>query len=144
MKKVLFLCSGNYYRSRIAEEYFNYLSTINNSDYTAYSKALRQDLGNTGNVGFIAKEAIEILEAINVEIKSKQRMPESVNYSDFEQADIVIAMDETEHKPMMEKFFPLYKNKVVYFNVGDVHVEPIYVAVVKLIKTLDKFILDLV
>ena len=44
MESILFLCTGNYYRSRLAEEYFNHLAAAKQLSTKAYSRAIRQDL----------------------------------------------------------------------------------------------------
>ena len=42
MKKILFLCTGNYYRSRLAEELFNHLAIKNDLPWRAWSEGLGQ------------------------------------------------------------------------------------------------------
>ncbi len=50
MKKILFLCTGNYYRSRFAEKLFNNLATQKNLDWEADSRGLAIERG-VNNVG---------------------------------------------------------------------------------------------
>jgi len=38
MKKILFLCTGNYYRSRYAEEIFNHLAKREDLPWRAFSR----------------------------------------------------------------------------------------------------------
>ncbi len=45
MPTILFLCTGNYYRSRFAEELFNHLAKQHGLDWTATSRALAIELG---------------------------------------------------------------------------------------------------
>ncbi|MCE2593232.1 low molecular weight phosphatase family protein [Motilimonas cestriensis] len=137
MKKVLFLCTGNYYRSRMAEEYFNHLCQEANLDYHADSRGISQSLEGNGNVGNIAHEVVEILKAIAVTCHSQNRKPISVSPQDFVEYDHIIALDRTEHLPMLNENFAAFADRVHYLNVGDVHVEPVYVAVVKLVKQID-------
>ncbi|HVJ67318.1 MAG TPA: hypothetical protein VM510_05000, partial [Caulifigura sp.] len=40
LKRVLFLCTGNYYRSRFSEELFNSLAKQHNLDWSADSAGL--------------------------------------------------------------------------------------------------------
>ncbi len=53
MKKILFLCTGNYYRSRFAEQLFNHLAIKRGLDWEANSRALALEKG-TKNVGAIS------------------------------------------------------------------------------------------
>ena len=57
MKVVLFLCTGNYYRSRFAEELFDYLAPANCAGWVAASRGIAVDLGNN-NVGPIAAQTV--------------------------------------------------------------------------------------
>ena len=49
MSTVLFLCSANYYRSRFAEHFFNWLAEINGMPWRADSRGLM--VGGWGNIG---------------------------------------------------------------------------------------------
>ena len=57
MKTVLFLCTGNYYRSRFAEELFNHQAERADLDWIAQSRGLALERGallavrSGGNVG---------------------------------------------------------------------------------------------
>ncbi|MSR59513.1 MAG: low molecular weight phosphatase family protein, partial [Planctomycetaceae bacterium] len=48
MPTVLFLCTGNYYRSRFAEVYFNWLAAQRGSVWRADSFGLALDPNNPG------------------------------------------------------------------------------------------------
>ena len=45
MNKILFLCTGNYYRSRFAEHLFNWLATKQGLDWQADSRGLALERG---------------------------------------------------------------------------------------------------
>jgi protein-tyrosine-phosphatase len=61
MKVVLFLCTGNYYRSRFAEETFNFLAPVECPGWTAVSRGIALDLG-INNVGPIAGSTAQALQ----------------------------------------------------------------------------------
>jgi protein-tyrosine-phosphatase len=61
MKTLLFLCTGNYYRSRLAEELFNHLAPHAGLRWIAQSRALAIERG-IGNVGSLAPFVIRVLE----------------------------------------------------------------------------------
>ena len=41
---------------------------------------------------------------------------------DFEQAGLVIAFDEQEHRSYMEKWFSDWADRIEYWQVGDLHI----------------------
>ena len=61
MKTVLFLCTGNYYRSRFAEELFNHRAEHAGLDWIAQSRGLAIERG-VNNVGPISPFALEGLK----------------------------------------------------------------------------------
>lgn len=144
MKNVLFLCTGNYYRSRLAHEYFNYCCSQQQLPYRADSRALSQDLENNSNVGNLANEVVQILTGLGIVCESQHRPPLSVTANDFATAELVFALDKDEHQSMVESDYLAVKDRIHYLNVGDVHIEPVYVAVPKLIKQVDHLISTLI
>lgn len=148
MKHVLFLCSGNYYRSRFAEEYFNHLTTnatainatainatainataINataTSDtvtWRALSRGLKVD-GANGNVGPMSPLALAALRAQGITPAEPLRMPSQVTANELAQAALVIALKETEHRPLLAAHFPGWEDRVVYWTMHDLDVSP--------------------
>ena len=123
MKKLLFVCTGNYYRSRTAEELFNFLIQEKSLPHLAYSKGLREDMSKSPNVGPMSRFAKAFLQKLDVPIKGIDRMPQSLLEEDFETYDIIICMDEVEHRPMMQERFSAYENEVEYWEVRDVQFE---------------------
>jgi protein-tyrosine phosphatase len=53
MRTILFLCTGNYYRSRFAEQYFNHLARQVSLPWLAVSRGLATERG-VNNVGPIS------------------------------------------------------------------------------------------
>ena len=116
MKQVLFLCSGNYYRSRFAEHLFNWLAARWDLPWWADSRGLR--VGKTGNIGPISHCAIKGLDVRGIPINS-ERLPIQLDLSDLARSDLVIAVKEAEHRPMLQELFPLWANIVEYWQVDD-------------------------
>lgn len=56
---ILFICTGNYYRSRYAEIYFNHLVSKIDLDWRAFSRGLEASAGR--NEGAISKFALKRL-----------------------------------------------------------------------------------
>ncbi|HBH24865.1 MAG TPA: low molecular weight phosphatase family protein [Cytophagales bacterium] len=120
-KKVLFLCTGNYYRSRFAEIVLNHFSTLSNSEWRALSRGLKAN--NPANVGKISPHTLVELNKLNIPIPYLLDIPRKVSQKEFEGADKIIALKEEEHKPIIEKNFEKWAKKVEYWDIDDVDVE---------------------
>jgi protein-tyrosine phosphatase len=117
-KKILFLCTGNYYRSRYAEIYFNWVVLRNTLDWRAFSCALALEKGS-GNVGPISPYARAGLKKQGIPLHEPVRFPVQVQEKDLSEADIIIALKEEEHRPLMQQRFPAWEDKVEYWHVRD-------------------------
>lgn len=125
MNTVLFLCTGNYYRSRMAEELFNFWAELANIPWEAYSAGLREDMSKSPNEGPISKHAVRMLASDGYPISSSDRYPRSVSEEELDANDIIICMHRTEHEPMLHKRFPEYDGTTMYWEVPDVqYVDP--------------------
>lgn len=116
----LFLCTGNYYRSRFAEAYFNHLAVRRSLTCRAESRGLRVDVEQKHNVGPISVNAAEALDRLGVTLGPNPRMPRDLTAADLESAQVVIALKEAEHRPMMAERFPAWEARAVYWHVDDV------------------------
>ena len=121
MPKLLFLCTANYYRSRFAEMLFNHLVARHQLNWIADSRGIATNLG-ADNTDVISEHTINGLRSRGVDIGNNPRSPIQVQTQDFEQADMVIALDEQEHRPYMEKWFPDWADRIEYWQVGDLHI----------------------
>ena len=48
------------------------------------------------------------------------RNPRSCSLTDFAEAQVVVALKEAEHRPLIERRFPEVANRVIYWHVDDV------------------------
>ncbi|MBD2364733.1 low molecular weight phosphatase family protein [Anabaena minutissima FACHB-250] len=119
MNKILFLCTGNYYRSRFAENLFNWLATKQGLDWQADSRGLALERG-VNNVGAISKYAAEALSVRLVKLPDDERFPLAASEQDFQLATRVIALDELEHRPLMNERFPHWAGVIDYWLVHDI------------------------
>jgi len=122
-RKILFLCTGNYYRSRFAEHFFNALAKQQAIDWQADSRGLAIELG-TGNVGAISPYAVQYLSEQDIVIPKNERRPCGVTPDDFMRANKVIALDVDEHRPLMLERFPQWAEQIEYWAVPDLHITP--------------------
>lgn len=116
---VLFLCTGNYYRSRFAEILFNEQAAREHLDAQATSRGVALERGED-NVGPISAHTLKELRKLGIRDKSMERFPQQVRGSDFEQARLIIALDETEHRALIEERHPNWASRIEYWNVADV------------------------
>ncbi len=117
-KTVLFLCTGNYYRSRFAEILFNSVAGKMGLPWKASSRGL--DLKDGVNVGPIADSVIEFVETMRLRAADAiTRFPVQVVIDDFENADYIVALKEDEHLPMLHERFSAWTEKVEFWNVDD-------------------------
>jgi protein-tyrosine phosphatase len=121
MKTVLFLCTGNYYRSRFAEELFNHQAKRAELNWTAQSRGLALERG-IDNVGPISAFAARALRSRQVAIGGIHRLPQSCTVSDLQRADLIIALDEDEHRSLLAERFPPWENRVEYWRVPDIEI----------------------
>lgn len=116
-KKVLFLCTGNYYRSRFAEELFNDLARRADLNWVADSRALNITAGR--NVGPMSPYAMEALRQRGIELPPTLRFPVQVCDDDLAASALIIALKELEHRPLVESLHPRWARQVEYWHVHD-------------------------
>lgn len=117
--KVLFLCTGNYYRSRYAEEVFNHLASLEQLDWTSLSRGLAEEL-SPENVGPMSSFALEALQARGIAPQGSSRDPILCTAADFSKARLVVALKEAEHRRMIESRFRRAAKNIVYWDVDDI------------------------
>jgi protein-tyrosine phosphatase len=56
---------------------------------------------------------------------SAGRLPQQCTIADLETADDIVALNESEHRPLMLERFPKWQDRAHYWDIGDVEfVEP--------------------
>src|SRR6516164_7564540 len=99
---MLFLRTGNYYRSRFAEVLFNHLAGGRGLDWQAISRGLEL---HVSNVGPISKDALAGLAVRGIAIEEEVRHPLAVSEDDLASADHIVAVNRAEHLPVLERKF---------------------------------------
>jgi len=126
-KRVLFICSGNYYRSRLAEILFNHEAIAAGLPWESTSRGLlkaRELKGVSGHTAAYLKEADL------AHLATEPRDPLPIDVEDLTDADLIIAMCREEHQPMIEqKFLSLAKalhkaGRIRFWNVYDIPGRP--------------------
>jgi protein-tyrosine phosphatase len=127
MRTVLFLCTGNYYRSRFAEELFNARAAKARLEWRAESRALAIERGKD-NVGPISPLVRSALAELGLVAAGADRLPASCTPSDFESAGLIVALSDAEHRPLMMERYADWHARTEFWNVEDVGVTPSRVA----------------
>lgn len=109
--KILFVCTGNSFRSPVAE---------------ALLKKLRGDLevysAGTYPASMIARNARRLLERENAS-KNLKTTPEGIEQKDMEEYDLIVAMKE-EHRDYLLKEYPQLIEKILVWNIDDPYLLP--------------------
>ena len=123
--RILFLCTGNYYRSRLAEELFRYHAREADFEIECDSAGLGK-IPNPSNPGTIGIAALEYLQKQGIRSLSLARHPKQWTPSDIQTADIIVCMNEREHKVMLESQARPFLNHrhIVYWSIPDVEEDP--------------------
>jgi len=116
MKTVLFLCTGNYYRSRYAEILFNWQAQERNLIWKADSRGLEPDPLNPGPM---SRDTMAALRNLAIPFDAHLRLPLRVTDSDFQAAHHIVAVKEAEHRPMIERSFRQWIERVEFWHVHD-------------------------
>lgn len=116
MNTLLFLYTGNYYRSRFAELYFRHLTAQVGLPWQVESRGLRL---HPGNEGPISTHTIQECQRLGI-LTAPLRLPLELAERDLAEATVTIAVKETEHRPLMRMKFPSWEDRIEYWEIHDV------------------------
>jgi protein-tyrosine phosphatase len=116
---VLFLCTGNYYRSRFAEILFNVRAAELNLPWLAISRGLQVERGKQWNVGPISQHTLRGLARRGIPVPDPLNMPQQATLDELQTAAQVIALNEPEHRPMLTELHPEVAPSTIYWTVCD-------------------------
>lgn len=112
---LLFLCTGNYYRSRYAELLFN-ASKPATLNWRAISRGFDPSPFNPGP---IAATSLERLVSRGYAKPAEASYPMRLTEADLVNAQRIIALDAHEHPPYVRSWFPAWESKIAYWHVPD-------------------------
>lgn len=135
-KSVLFVCTGNFYRSRFSEIYFRNLCENFNLNIEVFSVGF--EVYKMSNKGPISKYTAEYLQELGIDF-IKDRFPIQLEKEHFHHYDRIIAMDEKEHKPMSQIYFPEFSDRLEYWRFEDIQFIDPYTVLPKLKARIDIF-----
>ena len=115
VKDLLFICSGNYYRSRFAEAVFNHAAAKHGLPWRAFSRGLATWLVE-GDLSPWTEAALQ-QRGIDRTLTGPTRVP--LAEADLQRAAMAVALKEAEHRPLMQQKFPAWENRIVYWAIHD-------------------------
>jgi protein-tyrosine phosphatase len=113
--RILFICTGNYYRSRFAEAVFNHHAELQQIPWTAFSRGLAVHLAE----GCLSPLTLDALGERKIELRHTGTDRQRLSETDLLHSDRRIALDRTEHFVMMREQFPSWTDKIEYWDVPD-------------------------
>jgi len=138
-QSVLFLCTGNFYRSRYAEAWFNFLAPRHGLYWRAESRGFRPHLEEAT----LSPHAETRLASQSVPRLLTRNAPERLVEADLAEATLVVALYEAEHRPMVRERFPHWIERVRYWNVPDIDETTPPIALAKVEAEVEALILQL-
>lgn len=118
-QNLLFLCTGNYFRSRFAEILFNHHARRMGLDWTAESRGIAVELGGA-NIGPISAHTLRGLILRDIPLDWAPRFPLPLLEADLRDARHVVAVKEAEHRPLLDSKFPGWAGRVEFWRVDDI------------------------
>lgn len=116
MREILFLCTGNYYRSRYAEALFNHVAAERGLDWRAFSRGLAIYMAPPGG---LSPHTTRRLREQDISFDRTGKDPVQVAERDFRRAARVVALKETEHRPLMARLHPAWMDRIEYWEISD-------------------------
>ena len=110
-KQILFVCTGNFYRSRFAEALFNEKAGEAHLNWQAYSRGLQLASSQHGISPYSRQELIKR----GVPKSYWSGVPKPLTREDLEKSDCIVLMDEAEHRPLLEKKFPVRDDRKIHY-----------------------------
>ena len=113
--RILFICTGNYYRSRFAEAVFNHHAELSHIPWTAFSRGLAVHLAE----GQLSPLTLQALGERKIELRHTGIDRNQLSESDLLYSGRQIALDRNEHLVMMRGQFPDWADRIEYWDVPD-------------------------
>ncbi len=115
LRRVLFLCSGNFYRSRYAEAVFNHHARAVGWPWRAFSRGLSTHLIG----GDLSVHTRRALLRRGIALAQTGPTRQSLTRADLAAATHVVALKESEHRPILHARFAADAARVEYWKVHD-------------------------
>lgn len=117
--RLLFLCTGNYYRSRFSEAFFNHHATARGLRTRAFSRGLATHLVRD-YPDLLSPHTVKRLAELRIRESLTGERPVQCANADLATAHRIIALKEAEHRPLLAELHPGWENRVRYWHVHDI------------------------
>lgn len=125
---LLFICTGNYYRSRFAEAVFNGHALARRLPWRAFSRGLA-----VGPTPFpLSPFAAGRLQELGIPLSHTSQFPLPLTEADLLRSARAIALQEQEHRPMIARLFPQWVERIGFWDIDDVDRLPASIALPKI------------
>lgn len=118
---ILFICTGNIYRSRFAEALFNHHAEEIGLPQRAFSRGLAPHLADEPVLSLHTRSA---LRARGIDLRHTGSIKRQLVAEDLEAAGHPIALSRDEHLPMVRTLFPDWEDRITFWDVEDLHLWP--------------------
>ncbi len=135
-REVLFICTGNFYRSRFAEAIFNHHAIEADLPWRAFSRGVAVHLAPS-DLSPYTRAALEARE-IDPRLTAPTRL--RLEEEDLQRAARRIALKQSEHEAYIKKHFPSWESRIEYWHIDDIDVAPPDEALPKLEQTVLKLL----
>lgn len=114
--RVLFICTGNYYRSRFAEALFNHHAEARSLPWRAFSRGLAIHVVPEGT---ISSQTVKGLNERGIGLHHTGPTRVQISEEDLQGSQMAIALKEDEHRPLMDRLFPDWSDRVTFWDIDD-------------------------
>ena len=116
---LLFVCTGNFYRSRHAEAFFNWHATRLDLPVRAFSRGLLTSLVADEPTP-ISRDTERRLRELGIPLHLTGANPTQLRPEDLSRARRTIALKKDEHHAMMLQAHPEWADRIEYWTVHDI------------------------
>jgi protein-tyrosine phosphatase len=118
-REVLFICTGNFYRSRHAEAVLNWEARRQGLALRAFSRGLLTSMVAEEPTRLAPGTAARLAELGIPEDLTAPR-PVQLGAEDLERAHLAVALRRDEHRPLIASGHPGWEDRVEYWDVRDI------------------------
>jgi protein-tyrosine phosphatase len=116
IKRVLFICTGNLYRSRFAEAVFNHYAEQRGIEWRAFSRGLETGTSK----GRLSMHTEQGLRERGIKLRHTAPNRMQLKKQDLLAVHQIVAMNDHEHRGLIAERFPQWADSITYWDVPDV------------------------